>query len=109
MVAFGQDQIIKGSIGAGTFNKTMREMGFDKLETGIVDAAAIDEAARRYAKQFVDWHLSEHPNYKNLQQQINELILMGNNRGALIEDSGANFRQALIELPRARSTYGSGG
>lgn len=108
MVAFGQDQISRGSIGAGAFNKTMDEMGFAP-RAGTLDAAKIDEAARRYAKQFVDWHLSEHPNYKNLQQQINELILMESNRGGLEEDAGANYRAALIELPRARSTYGSGG
>ena len=107
MRAFGEDNRVRGSAGASAFNRTMEEMGIN-IRIGTLTPETIDQAAREYAAQWVNWHLSDHDNFDALQQQIAELILLTEGREGMETDAGANFKSGYLDLPRARNTYGTG-
>jgi hypothetical protein len=85
----------------------MEEMGID-IRIGTLTPETVDQAAREYAAQWVNWHLSDHDNFDALQQQITELILMTEGREGMRTEAGASFRSGYLDLPRARNTYGTG-
>ena len=107
MRAFGEDNRLRGSAGASAFNRTMAEMGID-IKVGTLTPEVIDEAARKYAEQWVSWNLSGREDFNVLQKQINELILLTEGREGMDMTAGADFTFGYLDLPRAREAYGTG-